>query len=332
MPSFMGILALSPNQTAPVNGVSPAIQVHQELPSAIASHVPAGWLPSNLAPSSLPTPISSKRTSWKPSGGKKLDTPTAIVLENVAAGFSHPNILDVKLGSRLWADDAPEAKRRKLDDVTKQTTSASLGFRIAGMKRWIGQVSNGSSLENKEKGIEYKDEYLCYNKAYGRSFAAHDVKDGFIEYFGGQIDPHNSLSKLKRYKIDKVIGLILRELESIRFTLREEESRMYSASILMIFEGDELAMDAAIQGEKEKSERADIISRLDEGTVTDEEIERLPDTDDEEEELPKLYDIRLIDFAHAQFTPGQGPDNNVLHGVNSLIRIFKELAELAATN
>ena len=251
------------------------------------------------------------------------------MLENIAAGFSHPNILDVKLGSRLWADDAPEAKRRKLDDVAKQTTSASLGFRIAGMKRWIGQVSNGSSLENKEKGIEYKDEYLCYNKAYGRSFAAHDVRDGFIEYFGGQIDPHNSLSKLKPLQNrqgHQPHPARAREHPLHSTRRRKQNVQREHTNDLRRRRASNGRRDS---GRKEKSDRADIISRLDEGTVTDEEIERLPDSDDEEEELPKLYDIRLIDFAHAQFTPGLGPDNNVLHGVDSLIRIFKELAELA---
>lgn len=327
----MGVLALSPNQTAPANGVGPALQVHQEVPSTISSHVPQGWLPSNLAPRSLPSPISSKRTSWKPSGGKKLDTPTAIVLENLATGFHHPNILDVKLGSRLWADDAPEAKRRKLDDVANETTSGSLGFRIAGMKTWVGRVKDGSSLENKDKGIEYKDGYLCYNKNYGRSFGSHDVKDGFVEYFGGQVEPRNGLSKLKRYKIDNVIRLVLRELENIRFTLREEESRMYSASILIIFEGDESGIDAAIQGESDNTAQADIMRRVEEGTITEEDIDGLPDSDDDEEdaEFPKLYDVRLIDFAHANFTPGAGADTNVLQGVDSLIRIFKDLEELA---
>jgi 1D-myo-inositol-tetrakisphosphate 5-kinase/inositol-polyphosphate multikinase len=287
---------------------------------------------SNLAPSSLPSPISSKRTSWKPSGGKKLDTPTAIVLENLATGFRHPNILDVKLGSRLWADDAPEAKRRKLDDVAKETTSGSLGFRIAGMKTWIGHVDdNGSSLTNKAKGIEYKDGYLCYDKLYGRAFAAHDIKDGFIEYFGGQTDPRNGISKLKRYKVASVIKSVLRELESIRFVLRGEETRMYSASILVVFEGDEGAVDEAINGEEERMERMEVMRRVEEGTATEEEIDGLPDSDDEEDEpLPKLYDIRLIDFAHATFTPGEGADNNVLQGVESLVRIFRDLAELAS--
>lgn len=52
------------------------------------------------------------------------------------------------------------------------------------------------------------------------------------------------------------------------------------------------------------------------------------DFEDEEEEddPPKVHDLRLIDFAHASWTPGQGPDENVLMGVRSLIRLLDELA------
>ncbi|KAL9064819.1 MAG: hypothetical protein Q9157_007695, partial [Trypethelium eluteriae] len=68
-----------------------------------------------------------------------LETETAIVLENLAAGFVRPNILDIKLGARLWADDAPLEKRARLDAVAASTTSGSLGFRVAGMRVWRGR-------------------------------------------------------------------------------------------------------------------------------------------------------------------------------------------------
>ena len=52
------------------------------------------------------------------------------------------------------------------------------------------------------------------------------------------------------------------------------------------------------------------------------------DGDDESDEPdPKVHDVRLIDFAHAQWTPGQGPDENVLIGVRSVLKILNELAE-----
>ena len=46
-----------------------------------------------------------------------------------------------------------------------------------------------------------------------------------------------------------------------------------------------------------------------------------------EEGVPvKVHDFRLIDFAHASWTPGQGPDENTLVGIRNLIKIMEELA------
>lgn len=51
------------------------------------------------------------------------------------------------------------------------------------------------------------------------------------------------------------------------------------------------------------------------------------DVDDETDDEPKIWNLKLIDFAHAKWTPGQGPDENILLGVRSLITIFKELSQ-----
>jgi 1D-myo-inositol-tetrakisphosphate 5-kinase/inositol-polyphosphate multikinase len=64
--------------------------------------------------------------------------------------------------------------------------------------------------------------------------------------------------------------------------------------------------------------------RVDSGICMDDDDELLEDA--EEPALPKLFSVKLIDFAHATWTPGQGPDENSLKGVRSLIRIFEELA------
>jgi 1D-myo-inositol-tetrakisphosphate 5-kinase/inositol-polyphosphate multikinase len=54
----------------------------------------------------------------------------------------------------------------------------------------------------------------------------------------------------------------------------------------------------------------------------------MPTLDDEDEEdTPKVHDLRLIDFAHANWTPGQGPDENMLKGIRSLITILEGMAE-----
>lgn len=301
---------------------------------------------------------------WVPSGGKKLETGLSIVLENIACGFRRPNVLDVKLGARLWADDAPPAKRNKLDAVSKETTSSVLGYRIAGMKVWTGK--NGETDEGthtdpyatKYEGAEgakgeviEKDGFRRYDKWYGRSFNEGNVKQGFETFLAGA-----KAGKVDRSKL--IAGRLAKELKNIQEVLEAEESRMYSASVLVVYEGDPEAMEHALEEEKKIPDPRNEEDEEDEGDedigfeISEEALELVdvnlgngmpqkainisidPQTaqmptivdDDDEEDPPKVHDLRVIDFAHAKWAPGEGPDENMLMGIRSLVQVFKELA------
>lgn len=350
----------------------------QEEPDAVAAARQNGTAALSAAPADNATSTEeTKNEKWVPSGGKKIDTGLSIVLENVASGFKRPNVLDVKLGARLWADDAPPEKRAKLDAVSKETTSSILGFRIAGMKVWTGV--NGESdeggrtdpYETKHEGKEgekgeviEKDGYRRYDKWYGRSFNADNVKEGFETFLSG--------SKVGGVDHSKLVAKRLTdELRRVQKALESEESRMYSASVLIVYEGDPKAMKYAIDEEKkalenpaqpeeeddedeeitleelQKDGSLEIVDidnvgqaslaqagisaqqainiNVDPGTVQMASMEDMDDDDDDDESPPKVHDLRLIDFAHATWTPGQGSDENALTGVRSLIKIFDEL-------
>lgn len=275
-------------------------------------------------------------------------------------------MLDVKLGARLWADDAPPSKRTKLDAVSKETTSSSLGCRIAGMKVWTGE--NGEEDEGAltdpyaikyegaegEKGeVIEKGGYRRYDKWYGRSFNEGNVKQGFQTFLAGAKTGNVDRSKL-------VARRLADELRNVQAVLESEESRMYSSSVLVVYEGDPEAMELALEEEKKLEGRRK--KEIEEDEDDEEEVDleipqeglelvdvqlgdgmpqkainisidpqaaQMPTDldDDDEEETPKVHDLRLIDFAHAKWTPGQGPDENVLKGIRSLVKIFEELAE-----
>ncbi|PLN79191.1 arginine metabolism regulation protein iii [Aspergillus taichungensis] len=366
MPTFIGTLS-SGDQQQPL-----ALAAQQSgaivLPSSddsSASNTPpvAGSAPDNAATASDSN--ATKQEEWVPSGGKKLDTGLSIVLENVASGFKRPNVIDVKLGARLWAEDAPLSKREKLDAVSKETTSGSLGFRIAGMKVWTGE--NGENDEGAktdpyatkyegkegEKGeVVEKDGFRRYDKWYGRSLNDSNVKEGFATFLAGAKAGSTDRSKLLATRLAE-------DLRRLQKTLESEESRMYSASVLVVYEGDPEAMEHALVEEAKPKEASD----ESEGEDEDFELELQPDgsfqvmdlpggqsgapqqainisidpetaqmsqigelEDEDEEEAPKVHDLRLIDFAHAAWTPGQGPDENVLMGVRNLAKIFEAFA------
>ncbi|KAF2103315.1 SAICAR synthase-like protein [Rhizodiscina lignyota] len=260
--------------------------------------------------------------------GKPLDTDLHIVMEDVAAGFTKPNILDVKLGARLWDDDAPAAKRARLDDVAARSTSGSLGFRIAGMKVWGRgpKVEKGGKEKVKDEVLkegekkadmwEYDEDsgYTKYTKFYGRNFITENVADGFREYIGMPCRTRADAEDNEQERAQELLSYFTGELRGIQEALENEESRMYSASILFVYEGDPEAYEAT---------KAKLAAEVEDGI--DEEMD--DEYDDDEELGPKLAAVKLIDFAHARWTPGKGRDENALQGVRSMAKVLEDLLD-----
>ncbi|PGH26952.1 hypothetical protein AJ80_01336 [Polytolypa hystricis UAMH7299] len=364
MPTFMGTLSSSDAGqplSLPIGTTDGTISTAPSVPSS-GSDTP---MPAELVGQSETVPavtsLPQEEKEWVPSGGKKLETGLSIVLENVAAGFKRPNVLDVKLGARLWDDKSSLNKRARLDEVARKTTTGSLGFRIAGMKVWIGEEAEYKDIIDGELPQEASEEckskckivesegYRRYDKWYGRSFNAENVKKGFEAFLAG--------AKVgKRDHLNIVATRLANELRSVQVALEGEESRMYSASILFVYEGDPEAFEHALANEENKKdvEQNDSGAEFDEEDLPDDAVEivnisvggetvtegsfkieidadtaaGLGDLEEDEDEIPhKVHDIRLIDFAHATWTPGQGPDENVLIGVRNLVEIIEKLAE-----
>ena len=198
-------------------------------------------------------------------------------------------------------------------------------------------------------------------------------KEGFETFLAGA-----KAGKVDRSKL--IASRILQELRALQFALESEESRMYSSSILVIYEGDPEALEEALRFEATQKE-LETRSQSETGTEPLDDMEEFditelgdlqqvniahgittgvanisseaPDTSgalniqniqniqldpesfanmegseaSSEEEVPvKVHDFRLIDFAHASWTPGQGPDENTLVGIRNLIKIMEELA------
>lgn len=58
----------------------------------------------------------------------------SIVLENISRGFAKPNILDIKLGTVLYDEDASDEKRARMEKVARETTSYETGVRLTGFQ------------------------------------------------------------------------------------------------------------------------------------------------------------------------------------------------------
>ncbi|KAK9477068.1 inositol polyphosphate kinase-domain-containing protein [Lipomyces japonicus] len=238
----------------------------------------------------------------------------AIVLENVTAGFVKPSVIDVKLGRQLWDERASHDKRKRLDDVSNKTTSGSLGLRIAGMKVWHAK-------DNK---------YRIFDKSYGRSLNDDTISNGIRDFI--------TIESVERQRV--VVDKILKGIQQIQQAVESEESRMYSASILIAYETDPETFDIALHEENEPKDRFEGESEDEELEFTVSETIEINGTlvkqvsisgageitvreDADEEEKPTVR-VKLIDFAHATWVPGQGNDENALYGIRNLYRIFAE--------
>jgi 1D-myo-inositol-tetrakisphosphate 5-kinase/inositol-polyphosphate multikinase len=273
MPTFLGTLTLDEQH----NG-----QTIEEVGAAL------------IAKHSLPEVVVPVKT------GKRIKTNRAVVLENAAHGFVRPNIMDVKLGVQLWADDAPEEKRIRFDKVTAETTHKDLGFRIAGMRVWQGHGAQGSDID--------QEGYRIYDKNYGRfSLNKDNVHEAFQNFiFAESAGIDEELGRL-------VARAFVADVRRIQGVLEGQESRMYSSSLLFVFEGDGTALRAAM--EEASRSPATLVNGDSENS----------DEDEEEVSAPKIYALKIIDFAHAEWTPGIGPDRSALLGVRSIGKILNDL-------
>ena len=57
-----------------------------------------------------------------------------ILLENLTHKYQYPCVLDLKMGTRQYADDDSAAKQQRKKAKVATTTSSSLGVRINGMQ------------------------------------------------------------------------------------------------------------------------------------------------------------------------------------------------------
>lgn len=328
-----GLLVIKPCTQAEVAFYESAASSHEDFASFMPTFM--GTLKrekqpprDDSKPADAPTAATLGAKDPGPMHGKALETDLCIVLENIAASFAKPSILDVKLGARLWDDDAPLAKRARLDDVAAKSTSGSLGFRIAGMQVWRPDRSDDEEASKQREGKadadgdkedkqtlwqhDHETHYSKYNKMYGRSFTADNKHEGFEEYLGmqeflGLDQPSAEPDPLHKERVDELLDYFVDQTKSIQDVLEKEESRMYSASILFVYEGD---LDAYHKTKKQ---------------LLEDPGEDDQDDDDDEKSPPRLAAVKMIDFAHAKWAPGEGPDENVLQGVRSVIEMFRRV-------
>ena len=162
-------------------------------------------------------------------------------------------------------------------------------------------------------------------KSYGKSIEPSDLPTGIARFFpisgssGSAADPPLAVdsekfaqgggvsSKLLVPVLEGVLALVRGLMEAVGKT----EMRMVGVSALIVWEGEERTLEAALA----TASSPDVDSQSESGS--EEEMEGGPRT------IGPPFTVRLIDFAHAYAVPGQGPDEGVLKGLQTVIKLLE---------
>jgi inositol-polyphosphate multikinase len=260
------------------------------------------------------------------------------VLENITASLILPNILDVKLGTVLYDIDASEEKKVRSEAKAIRTTSRETGIRLTGFQvnRNSSRVSNTSDFWGTPTNY-FTDSHTTqvYDhdkkapeitpKSYGYSLKSSELHEGIAKVF--PLSPSSTGKPegqgLPRELLMSVLRGIKSEIEKIRSTLDEMEFTMIGGSLLIAYEADWERVSSGLEYLANRDPNADSESEEEEEEEEEEGSEQSTSSKQGRESKPgPPYKVRLIDFAHFRFMPGQGPDRRMLKGIDTILRLL----------
>ncbi|VDN93378.1 unnamed protein product [Brugia pahangi] len=131
-----------------------------------------------------------------------------LLLENTVSRFSRPSVMDLKMGTRQYGDDATDQKRQSQTNKCRESTSASIGIRLVGMQLYREEIGT----------------YVYVNKYAGRQMNCEMFRETLAEYF------------INAGKIRSTA--LLKKLTTLRKRLAEADGyRFFSSSLLIAFDG-----------------------------------------------------------------------------------------------
>ncbi|SHO77662.1 Similar to S.cerevisiae protein ARG82 (Inositol polyphosphate multikinase (IPMK)) [Malassezia sympodialis ATCC 42132] len=191
-------------------------------PSVAAAALQA-WMPACWG-------IADEQGHWLPGWPQRTLPPPppcgayTLYLENLTAPFVRANVCDIKLGTVLYDETAPQVtpeKRAKMERKARETTSAEHGVRVTGWCAW-DERTQAFSLVGKEPGRAARTRGdLC--DLLRRALGTDDAR-----------------------RAQLVRTHLLPRLGALREALAAMPLRLRSASVLVVMEGDAAALDARL--------------------------------------------------------------------------------------
>jgi len=144
--------------------------------------------------------------------GVEGSNPQYVVLENLVGGFSKPCVMDLKLGTQSWDENASQQTIENRKKIEGNSTTPSLGFRITG-----------SQVYKPQSG-----QFQKYDRKYGYAVRENTMFDALLAFFDNGV--HG------RYEI--IPTLLLRLKKMLQWAETQKMFRFYGTSVLIIYEGD----------------------------------------------------------------------------------------------
>jgi len=136
-----------------------------------------------------------------------------IIMDDLTCKYHKPCVMDIKMGITTADEDASEEKRKSMEEKDKESTTATLGIRITGLKVWNTK----------------KNDYDNYHKGWGRKVVADTMTKSLALFFQ---DGNGST-------LDDVVEQFLIKLKEVEKWQEEQQVvRLYSSSLLFLYDGD----------------------------------------------------------------------------------------------
>ncbi len=140
-------------------------------------------------------------------GIEYIEGETWVHLQDLTAGMLKPSILDIKMGSKTYNRSTAAEKVERCKQKDQASTTASLGLRLSGMKKFDRQ----------------EEEYLKM----GRDECKSLDEEGLVEALKGFF--HDGVSLRQELVLD-----VLKRVQEIKFWFSQNEKLRFTASSLLL--------------------------------------------------------------------------------------------------
>ncbi|KYQ89313.1 hypothetical protein DLAC_09972 [Tieghemostelium lacteum] len=134
-----------------------------------------------------------------------------IKIEDLTYLCKYPCILDLKMGTRQYGSEATMEKIKKMDEKCRNTTSATMGFRVCGLK-----------VYDQKNSV-----YSNFDKFFGRKLTDADVPSIICKFIDNGL----------RHRNEILTGISKRLYQLISLFEQQQCFKFYGSSLLLIYDG-----------------------------------------------------------------------------------------------